>query len=97
MYLSAVHIEPPVADEILLVKQSSVGAQEVILKVHKCKCTFCTVSWWGVLWVRNVECVTFCDMEHFVAGALCVSFVARDVVVGRMFCGGTFCGGTFCG
>jgi hypothetical protein len=32
-YLGTVHVEPPVADEILLVEQSSVGAQEVILEV----------------------------------------------------------------
>ncbi len=35
VYLSTVHIEPPVADEVLLVKQGSVGTQEVILKEKK--------------------------------------------------------------
>jgi hypothetical protein len=34
-YLGTVHVEPPVADEILLVEQSSVGAQEVILEAKK--------------------------------------------------------------
>jgi hypothetical protein len=35
VYLSTVHVEPPVADEVLLVKQGSVGTKEVILKEKK--------------------------------------------------------------
>jgi hypothetical protein len=35
VYLCTVHVEPPVADEVLLVKQGSVGTQEVILKEGK--------------------------------------------------------------
>ena len=30
-HLTAVHIEPPVADEVLLVEQGSVGAEEAVL------------------------------------------------------------------
>ena len=30
-YLRTVHIEPPVTDEVLLVKQSSVGTEEAVL------------------------------------------------------------------
>ena len=31
IHLAAVHVEPPVADEVLLVEQRAVGAQEAVL------------------------------------------------------------------
>ena len=41
VYLRAVHIEPPVADEVLLVEDSPVGAEEAVLEqsTHSVICT----------------------------------------------------------